>query len=465
MNAQKIFENQLLYFQSVARLHTVSDRLKTLRKIDQWIVAHEAAIIEALKADFQKPLSETLLSEIKLVRDEIKTARKGLRQWARPVMQPSPLTFFGTRSTIVRQPKGPSLVIGAWNYPFTLSLGPCISAIAAGCTVVVKPSEKAPATSRLIKSMTEELFDPAYIAAVEGGIPETQSLLEQPWGHVFFTGSKRVGKIVMAAAAQHLSSVTLELGGENPVLIHRSANLKDAARQIVWGKFLNAGQTCIAPNHLFVDRAIYDRFQPLLQEAVADLYQREIAHPLTDQACLIDEDHYERMQDLLQQATQAGATFLVQGQSIPEERYLGPTILKDVPADSPVVQQEVFGPILSLLPYDNVQEVYQQIDRQDPALALYIFAREQRFIKDTIDRTTAGTTVVNTVNLQFAQPHLPFGGVGSSGMGKAHGRYGYEVFTHPRAVIKKGQLGVTNLIFPPFTPLKQKIIRFVYRWL
>lgn len=269
----------------------------------------------------------------------------------------------------------------------------------------------------------------------------------------------------MAAAAQHLSSVTLELGGENPVLIHRSANLKDAARQIVWGKFLNAGQTCIAPNHLFVDRAIYDRFQPLLQEAVADLYQREIAHPLTDQACLIDEDHYERMQDLLQQATQAGATFLVQGQSIPEERYLGPTILKDVPADSPVVQQEVFGPILSLLPYDNVQEVYQQIDRQDPALALYIFAREQRFIKDTIDRTTAGTTVVNTVNLQFAQPHLPFGGVGSSGMGKAHGRYGYEVFTHPRAVIKKGQLGVTNLIFPPFTPLKQKIIRFVYRWL
>lgn len=465
MDGQKIFENQRNFFRSTARLLSVSDRLKTLRKIDRWIIANEAAIMDALYADFRKPAPETLLSEIKLVRDEIRTARQGLRTWARPSTQPSPLPFFGTRSQIIRQPKGPALIIGAWNYPFTLTLGPCISALAAGCTVVIKPSEKAPATSRLIAEMMQELFDSEYLVVVEGGISTAQVLLQQPWGHIFFTGSKQVGKVVMAAAAQQLSSVTLELGGENPVIIHKSAHLKDAARQLIWGKFFNAGQTCIAPNHLFVDRLVYDRFQQVLKATLSDMYGNPSSTASSDLACMVDGEHFSRMQLLIQQARKEGAKILVEGLQDADRFYLGPTLIADVPVEHPLVQEEVFGPVLSLIPYDNPAFVWEQIDRQDPALALYIFARDRSFIQQTIDRTTAGTTAVNTVNIQFAQPNLPFGGVGKSGTGKAHGRYGYMLFTHPRALIRKGPLGVMNLIFPPYTRFKRKLIRLVYRWL
>lgn len=442
---------------------SVAERLANLRKIERWIASHEALIIAALTEDFRKPAPETLLSEVKLVRDEIKTAQQGLRSWARPQTVAAPLTFFGTRSQVVREPKGPALIIGAWNYPFTLSVGPCISAIAAGCTVVIKPSEKAPATSKLIADMMADLFDPAYVTVVQGGVTETQQLLDLPWGHIFFTGSKRVGALVMAAAAKHLTPVTLELGGENPVLIHRSAALKDAARQLVWGKFFNGGQTCIAPNHLFVDRAIYAPFQAALIEALKELHAAEPdALPM---ACMIDRAHYDRMLQLIAQAESAGANILVRGEQQPADAYIGPTIITDIGTDHPLVQEEVFGPILSLLPYDDPTTVWAQIDRQDAALALYIFARDRRFIADTIAHTTAGTTVVNAVNIQFAQPNLPFGGVGKSGHGKAHGEYGFAAFSHERTIIRRGPFSVTNLIFPPYTPAKQRLIRWVYRWL
>lgn len=464
MDAKKIFTAHSDFFQSHARLLSVSERKKSLRKIDRWIVSHEGAIIESLRQDFRKPEPETLLSEIKMVRDELSLIRQSLASWARPKTTPNPLTLIGSRSQVYWQPKGPALIIGAWNYPFTLTIGPLLGAIAAGCTAVVKPSELAPATSQLVADLVADCFDPNYITVVQGGIPETQALLEQPWGHIFFTGSKRVGRIVMEAAAQNLSSVTLELGGENPVLIDKSANLSAAAAQLVWGKFFNAGQTCIAPNHLFIDRAVYDDFLEALQTALTELYAREKNQPGTDVACLIGASHYQRMQQLLSDAEAQGAQVVVKGQQQSNANYFGPTIVKEVPLNSPLVQEEVFGPILSCIPYDDIQTVYDHIDSQDAALALYVFARNRRFIDQVIAHTTAGTTVVNTVNIQFANPHLPFGGVGKSGVGKGHGWYSYAAFSHPRAVVRQGPLALNRWIFPPYTPAKERVVRWLYRW-
>lgn len=463
MDGQKIFEDQQHFFYRSSRHFSVKERLKWLQTIDQWIVQHEAAIIDALAADFNKPPAETRLSEIKLVRDEIRLIRQSLPTWTRPQRVPTPLSLLGTSTQIVRQPKGPALIIGAWNYPFTLTIGPLLSAIAAGCTAVVKPSEMAPATSRLVAQLTGTCFDPSHITTVEGGIPETQDLLEQPWRHIFFTGSRKVGKIVMAAAAKHLSGITLELGGENPVIIHRSANIKHTAEQLVWGKFFNGGQTCIAPNHLFVDSAVYDDMKRALQDAVKRLYQEQTrAH----MACLINEAHYHRMETRIEEAINEGARWLVSGDKDPATHFMGPSILTDVPLHSRLIQEEIFGPVLSLIPYDDVDDILPAIDRQEPALALYVFGRHRAFIQKIINSTTAGTTVVNSVNIQFANPHAPFGGVGGSGMGKGHGRYGFEAFTHPRTVVRQSRwVAPVKFIFPPYTKSKQRLIRWMIKWL
>lgn len=458
---QELHKNQLSHFHKVVKKSSIWDRKQKLKSIKKWLKANEEYVINELQKDFKKTPEEVMISEIKPVISEIRDAIHNVRFWARDEYKKAPLALFGTRAKVIKEPKGVALIIAPWNFPFNLAIGPLVSAIAAGCCAVVKPSEHTPHAEKVIKKLISDLFDEKEVACVTGGVPETTELLDLKWDHIFFTGSPMVGSIVMKAASKHLTSVTLELGGLNPVVIDQKANLKDAAKKLMWGKYLNCGQSCVSPNYILVHRSALSK----LKEELVKAYDKKFgtsANPTDDFARVVNANHYGRVKQLIDASIEEGAKVVKGATYNEEDNYIAPTILEGITTESAIFKEEIFGPVLPLMTYDSVEEAIKIINENEKPLALYVFTKSNRFAKNIISSTSAGTTVINDTTLQFIHPNLPFGGVNHSGLGKAHGEYGYKEFTNERALLKQLRgLTTAQLIYPPMNGFKRFVVKLV----
>jgi aldehyde dehydrogenase (NAD+) len=449
------------------RSSTLVERKERLTKVLNWINAHQEAIHEALWLDFNKPAPEVDLNEIFPVTSEIKHCLKNLSNWMRPQPQPTPLPMFGTSAFVVAEPKGRALLISPWNFPFNLAIGPLVSALAAGCTAILKPSEYAPHTAQLVFDLVSDLFAPHEVAVCLGEKEVASELLALPFDHIFFTGSPAIGKIVMRAAAQHLSSVTLELGGKSPVILDASADLKDAAEKLIWGKFVNCGQTCIAPDYILVPEDKKEIFIGHAREVLTRYYDPEgkgISQS-PDYARLINTKHFERISQLLEDALQKGAQVEAGGELDEESRYLAPTLISGITEDMLVFQEEIFGPILPILSYNHLNDALALIHSQPKPLALYFFGKDDSRAKRVMRETSSGNLVINDCVLHFLHSELPFGGVNNSGIGKAHGKYGFLAFSNEKGVLKQ-RIGFNNvsLLRPPYGIRVKKLIATMMKW-
>jgi len=424
-----------------------------LAALEQMMVENEAEIAEALKADLGKPFGEACTAEIDFTRKEAAHARKHLRRWSRPQQAGTPLSIQPGKSAVEATPYGVALIIGAWNYPFQLVLGPLVGAIAAGNCAIIKPSEMAARSSALLRRLAERYLDPRAFAVVEGDAEVSTDLLNQRFDLIFYTGGERVGRIVMAAAARHLTPVVLELGGQNPCIVDETADLAVAARRIVWGRFLNAGQICVAPDHVYVAASVEARLLDELKRAVATMFGPDPKQS-PDYGRIINPRHTARLQALL-----ADGRVVTGGEADVEACYIAPTILTEVSADAPVMAEEIFGPILPVLSYDSLDEPLAAINARSPALALYAFTRNKATADRIISSTRSGSATINDVVVFMANPDLPFGGVGASGMGAYHGRHSFETFSHRRAVLRRSFSLDASIRYPPFTKDKLALLR------
>ncbi len=439
------------------------DRVAKIRRLRDAVVARRTELYDAMQADFKKAPTEVELTEIYPTLSEMQHTMKHLKKWMRPVRVKTPLTLAGTHSALRYEAKGNVLILAPWNYPFYLFVDPLVAAVAAGNCVMMRPSNKVPATARFLKSLVEGVFDPAEVAVVTGGTDVADALLALPFDHFFFTGSTRIGQQVMHAAAKHLASVTLELGGKSPTIVDASADLPRAAQRIVWGKFVNAGQTCVAPDHVFVHESVAARFLDEARKALATAYgateeQRERS---PDYCRIVDRPSLDRLKSLVDRSVAEGARIETGGAASPEDRYLSPTILSGVRPDSVLMQAEIFGPVLPVLTYRSTDEVFEQIRARGKPLALYVFSRDRAAVEQILANTTAGGTCVNNVLIHPANPNLPFGGVGASGMGSYHGHFGFRTFSHERAVLVQKRPAIVRFFYPPYKPGVKKMVAWV----
>jgi len=421
-------------FWNTGATRSVEWRLIQLKKLEQALEEREEALCAALKADLGKAAYESWLSEIGMTLGELRFARKHLKKWAAVKRRPSAMPLFPASSRVVPQPYGTVLIMSPWNYLVQLTLVPLVSALAAGNCAVVKPSAYAPNVARVVAELLGDIFPPEYVSVVQGGRAENAALLEQDFDYIFFTGSPAVGKTVMAAAAQHLTPVTLELGGKSPVIIAPDANIPLAARRIAWGKFLNAGQTCVAPDHVYIPQNLRDAF---VKELAGQIHQLYGADPLTgpDLPKIINEKHFNRVAGLMGSGKTA-----VGGRTDSETRRIEPTVLVDVAESNAVMQEEIFGPVLPVLTYDSLDDLIARQQKKARPLALYIFTGDRALEKRIVSALPSGGVCVNDTVIHLANPHVPFGGVGNSGMGACHGRTGFDTFTHYRTVVRRGAL-------------------------
>jgi aldehyde dehydrogenase (NAD+) len=448
---ERIYAKQRANRDAVA-VTSSAERIEKLRRFHAAIFAHRAEFYGALWADYQKPPPEVDMSEIYPVVSEARHAIRHLRRWMRPRRVATPLALLGSRSRIVHEAKGVVLIISPWNFPVNLTLAPFVSAIAAGNCVTIKPSEMTPHTSALMKRIIGELFEESEAAVIEGDAGVAETLLRKKWDHIFFTGSPAVGRVVMRAAAEHLTPVTLELGGKSPVIVDRTANLDEAAKKIAWGKFLNCGQICIAPDYLLIDEAIQAPFVEKLRAAIAP-----------ETGLIVNDRHAARVRNLFDDAVSGGAEVVAGGGF--EQRAIAPTLLTNVDPDSPVMQQEIFGPLLPMITYRTLDDALRIIAAREKPLVLYLFSRSRKVINDVLRRTTAGGTAINDTLVQFYQLNLPFGGVGESGVGKAHGQFGFEAFSNARGVFEQPtRFSAIQLLYPPYTNFKKKLIDLTLKY-
>jgi aldehyde dehydrogenase (NAD+) len=449
------------------RQSTPEDRIELIRRLHDWILAHRQDIRDALYADYKKPNIETDISEIYPAVSEARHTMKCLKGWMRTKSVPTPVTFIGTKAHIQYEPKGSSLIMAPWNYPFNLAICPLISALSAGCTAMVKPSEMTPHTSALIKRMIDELFDKNHVCVIEGGLEASQLLFAKPFDHIFFTGSPMVGKIVMKSAAEHLGSVTLELGGKSPVIIGKDADLKDAARKIASTKFINCGQTCVAPDYVLIHKSIRDEFVANLKEALETLYEvdGQDTEQSPDFGRIVNERHFTRLKELIDEAASQGAVVAKGGKTNAADNYIEPTVLTHVTKKMMVMQDEIFGPILPILDYDDLDQAIALVNTMPKPLALYAFSKSSKKLNYIFQHTSSGGAVANDCVLHFIHPELPFGGVNNSGIGKSHGHFGFLEFTNQKGVLKQrvGFTAVTPL-FPPYNKAKEMIIDGLLKW-
>ena len=449
------------------RQEALGERKKRLVKLKDWIFYNRDRIKKAIYQDFRKPLLEVDATEIYPVLTEIRYTLSHLDHWAKPTKVDAPLTYLGTRSEIRYEPKGVCLIIAPWNFPFNLCIGPLISCLASGNTAILKPSEMTPFTSQLIKEMMAEIFEEELVTVVEGGPDVSTYLLTLPFDHIFFTGSPAVGKIVMMAAADHLASVTLELGGKSPTIIDASANLKDSAKRIAYGKFFNNGQTCIAPDYILIEEGVKESFLRELKKCVNELFGKDgsVDENSPYYARIVNARNFQRLNALLQDAIQKGATLELGGPVNPESRFIHPMILSNVSSDARMMDEEIFGPILPILTFQSAEEVVQIVNRRPKPLALYIFSANRRFREKILRETSAGGVCINDCIMQFAHPGLPFGGVSNSGIGKSHGRYGFLAFSNEKPVLKqKKGFASPYLLYPPYKPAMKKVVDILLRW-
>ena len=428
-------------------------RRDQLSAVERMMVENEADIAAALKDDLGKPFAESCTAEIDLVAKDAAYARKRLRRWTRPQRVATPLATQPGRSSVEAAPYGVALIIGAWNYPFQLVLAPLVGAIAAGNCAVIKPSELAPRSSALLKQLVERYLDPRAFAVIEGDADVSTALLAQHFDLIFYTGGENVGRIVMTAAAKHLTPVVLELGGQNPCIVDETADLAVAARRIVWGRFLNAGQICVAPDHVHVAASVEARFLEELKRAVTDMFGAD-PRQSPDFGRIINPHHTARLQALL-----GDGRAVTGGEVDVDACYVAPTILTDVPAGAAVLGGEIFGPILPVLPYQTLDAPLAAINARPPALALYAFTRSTATADRIIASTRSGSVTVNDTVVLMTNPKLPFGGVGASGMGAYHGRYSFEAFSHRRAVLKRGFALDASVRYPPFSKAGLSLLR------
>lgn len=431
-------------------------RIRQLQGIERFCVEEEAAIAAALAKDLGKPSLGAFASEIVFVKNEAVHARKKLKSWMAPTKVATPITVQPASSQIVPEPLGVVLIISPWNYPFQLLLSPLVAAIAAGNCALLKPSEVAPHTATLVAERLAKYVDAGAVRVLEGGVEETTAILKERYDHIFYTGNGTVGRIVMRAAAEHLTPVTLELGGKSPCIVHKSADLDVAAKRIVWGKFFNAGQTCVAPDYILVDESVHDALLNRLVATVRE-YFGDDPRRSPDFERIINTRHHDRLTALLEDQTIATG-----GDHERESRYIAPTILRDVSEDSAVMRDEIFGPILPVIAVRDTDEAVAFVKRRDKPLALYIFAGDKRVQEDVIARTSSGGCAVNHVLVHLAVPELPFGGVGESGMGAYHGKWGFDTFSHRKAVLNVStKIDSAQLLYPPMSGLKEGIARKV----
>ncbi len=462
---QAVFDSQRRQAPQMA-LTTADQRIERIRRIQRWTTNHQADIERAMYDDFRKPPAEVVLGELMALHGEIKHTLKHLKQWMKPQRLPTPMSLVGTKSHLRHEPKGNVLIIAPWNYPFVLTIRPLVSAIAAGNVAILKPSEMTSNTAGLIKRMISELFPPEEVAVFEGDANVSTALLTLPFNHIFFTGSPAVGRIVMTAAAKHLASVTLELGGKSPAIVDETADVKETAGKLAWGKYLNNGQTCIAPDYLLVHQSIR---QPLLQamrETLTAMYSPD-GRPVEasdSYARIVNDKHFQRVRALVNDAVDKGATVALGGKMNADTNFIEPTILEDVTDDMRVMQDEIFGPVLPVLTYTNLDEALQIINRRDKPLALYIHSRNRQHTQYILDRTSAGDTVVNDTLLQFGNVELPFGGVNNSGLGKSNGFFSFQEFSNQRGVMQR-DFGTMKFIYPPYTDRVKRIVNLLVKYL
>jgi aldehyde dehydrogenase (NAD+) len=462
---QELFDSQRQKA-AILALTTAPERMIKLKKIQAYLLANRAGLAKALYQDFRKPATETELTEILPTINELNVAIQNLKRWMKPHAVPTPLSMLGTTSFVRYEPKGVTLIISPWNYPFYLSIKPLISAIAAGNTAILKPSELTPETSAFIRILVESLFSEDEVAVLEGDFTVAQNLLELPFDHIFFTGSPEVGKIVMTAAARNLTSVTLELGGKSPCIIDETADIKVAARRVAWGKWINNGQTCVAPDYVLIQRSVKDQFVKEIREAVREMYDADGKGIQSSEsyARIINERHYQRIKALLDDAKGQGATVRMGGTMDSADRFIEPTIIENVTVKMAVMQEEIFGPLLPVIAYDTREEVIQFLTGRAKPLVLYIFSQRESTARFWLERTTAGNTVINDTVVHFAHTELPVGGVNQSGIGKSNGFYSFQEFSNARGVVKR-QFETLKYVYPPYSERVKKLIELIAKYI
>jgi aldehyde dehydrogenase (NAD+) len=433
-------------------------RLQQLERLARALEEHSDAVLEALADDLGKPAVEAFF-DLVAVQNELRLCRRQLRRWMEPQRVGMPLTLLPGQAEVIQEPLGCVLIIGPWNYPFQLCVKPLVSALAAGNTAVLKPSEHAPATAALISRLIATAFPDGTVQVVQGDGAVAEALLQERFDHILFTGGERVGRLVMAAAARHLTPVTLELGGKSPAVVLSDADLTVTARRLVWGKCLNAGQTCIAPDYLLVQRPVLEPLLTLLSQRIEQCFGADPLHS-PDLARIINPAQYARLSTLLQGARERGQV-LHGGQCNAEARRIAPTLIRVEDLDDPLMQEELFGPLLPVLAVNDLDEAIQRINRRPKPLALYLFSGDRRQQHRLLERTSSGGVGFNDVVLQAGVPELPFGGVGASGMGAYHGRAGFDTFSHRRSVLRRPFRLDAPFRYPPYAgrlPLMRRLL-------
>ena len=456
VNITEVVTNQSSFFKSKATL-SINFRIESLKQLKQNIKLYEKDILESLHADLGKSEFEAFSGEIGLALKEISYHISHLKQWTKPNKVSTPIFAFPAKSYITKQPYGKILIIGPFNFPFMLTIIPLIGAVSAGNVVVVKPSEFTSNTSSVIEKIISQTFDPGHVAFIQGGIEISQKLLDSRWDKIFFTGSTRVGKIVMEAAAKHLTPVDLELGGKNPVVVDKDANLEIAAKRIIWGKFYNTGQSCVAPDYLFVHEDIKEKLLPLLKNAVNQFFT-ENPHKSKNFGRIINESAMDRLSEMIQ-----NENIYIGGKIEKGERYFSPTILTDVKETAPIMQDEIFGPVMPILTFQDLNHVIEFINQKEKPLALYYFSENRKRQKEFLKNTFSGDAGINELVLHFINFSLPFGGVGYSGMGSYHGKHSFDTFSHSRSVIKTTTLFDLPLRYSPSKKWVMKLMRMIFR--
>lgn len=440
---------------------SLDQRLKLIKKVSNWIKSNENEIKKSIKLDFAKPDIEIELTEIWICIKEADLMIKNLKNWMKPTKIAKTLTLITTKSYIKKSPKGKILIISPWNYPFQLTIMPLLAAIAAGNSVFLKPSEKTPNVSSLIRKMANEIFNPKDVIVFEGGKDTVNTLLEYDFDHIMYTGGIEVGRIIMQKAAKTLTPITLELGGKCPVFVDEDANLKKAAQKIIYYKFMNGGQTCVAPDYILVDSSVGDKFKAYCVKYIKKMYgDSELIKSNTDYCRIVNTEHYERLVNKLEDSLKSGDKIIFGGDYEPNQSYLSPTLISSK-MSSHIMKEEIFGPILPIVQVDKIEDAIESIKSKDAPLAAYIFTNDKHKVNHFVDNVKSGAICINDLTLHLVHSHLPFGGVGKSGIGKYHGKFGFNEFSNEIPVVRNINNSPLILLYPPYTKRVRKIVNLV----
>ena len=462
-NVESLFLSQKEKCSSLSK-STHKERKQKLKSLLNNFMKMEDQAIEALSLDLKKSPTESVVSEILGVKTEASFAIKNLGSWMRARRVSSPATVFFTSGWVRPEPKGSVLILSPWNYPIMLGLNPLIAAIASGNTAVIKPSEFAPASGQFLKKLVEKTFSKNEVAVLLGDQEVAKELLSHPFNHVFFTGSPATGKLVMSAAAKHLSSVTLELGGKSPVVVDESANIKEAAWKLAFYKFANAGQTCTAPDYVLCHENKKAALVAGLKENFEAFFAEKCVGPSQDYCQIVNQAHFERVLDYLEDAKSFGATVDVGGKTDKDRLFISPTVLSDVSLDSKIMKEEIFGPLMPIITYKDLDEAIAFIKEREKPLALYLFSYNRATQKRMTEETSSGALLFNDCLIHHTNPNLPFGGINNSGLGSYHGKYGFDSFSHKKAILKSSSWSPFKLMLPPYTKKKRSLVNMIKKF-